>query len=85
MSKKHCKIKLINTHQAKTQLSKMLKEVEEKNVVYRICRNGKSVAELRKAVDSVNPLLTHSEIFKIEFLEDPIEPLEEEDWPLKQR
>lgn len=37
----------VNTHQAKTELSRLLREVEQGATV-RICRNGQPVAELRR-------------------------------------
>jgi antitoxin (DNA-binding transcriptional repressor) of toxin-antitoxin stability system len=37
----------VNIHQAKSSLSALLVEVEEKGEVILICRNGKPVAELR--------------------------------------
>ncbi|MCI5113361.1 MAG: type II toxin-antitoxin system Phd/YefM family antitoxin, partial [Candidatus Electrothrix sp. AW2] len=36
----------VNTHEAKTNLSKLLTLVAEKNETVKICRNGKVMAEL---------------------------------------
>lgn len=74
-------IKLINTHQAKTTLSRLVKEVEEKGTLIRICRNGKPVAELRPIEQDLDPLKLHPEISKVKFLADPTEPVDDDDWP----
>lgn len=42
----------VNVHEAKTTLSALLAEVEERGEVVLICRNGKPVAELRAYVDA---------------------------------
>lgn len=39
----------VNVHEAKTNLSSLLAKIEAKNESVIICRNGKPVAELRKA------------------------------------
>lgn len=76
-------MKTINVHQAKTTLSALLRLVEDEGEVVRIARNGRPVAELgplsHKAKKGfaweVNPKL------KAECFEDPMAPLEPEDWP----
>jgi prevent-host-death family protein len=40
-------MRAVNIHQAKSTLSALLAEVQEKGEVILICRNGKPVAELR--------------------------------------
>lgn len=40
-------MRAVNVHQAKSTLSALLAEIEEKGEVILICRNGKPVAELR--------------------------------------
>jgi antitoxin (DNA-binding transcriptional repressor) of toxin-antitoxin stability system len=71
----------VNTHEAKTKLSALLAAVEETGEVVLICRNGKPVAELRALGTSVNPLRTHPVLSLVEFLGEPTEPLDPEDWP----
>lgn len=71
---------IINTHEAKTRLSYLLKQVEEKGECVRICRNGTPVAELRPARVKANPLMLDPSL-KVRFLADPMEPLDPEDWP----
>jgi len=73
----------VNTHEAKTKLSKLLAAVEEKGEVVMICRNGKPVAELKaptKPPSSVGDL-DHS--LSVTFAPgfDPTEPASEEEWP----
>lgn len=74
-------IRLINTHQAKTELSSLVRDVEEHGSIYRVCRNGKPVAKLRPIQHTLDPLEIHPEISKVKFLADPMEPVGEEDWP----
>jgi antitoxin (DNA-binding transcriptional repressor) of toxin-antitoxin stability system len=71
----------VNTHEAKTRLSALLAMVEERGVWVRICRNGKPVADLRPVARGIDPLQQHPELMGIQFNEDPILPLAEEDWP----
>ena len=72
----------VNTHEAKSKLSKLLAAVKEKGEVVLICRNGKPVAEM-KAVRSVADRLTPDPALKVTFAPgfDPTEPATEEDWP----
>jgi len=74
-------MKVVNTHEAKTHLSRLLAAVEEKGEVVRICRNGKPVAELRPVKLVEDPLKKHPRLSKVIFHEDPMLPLSPEDWP----
>lgn len=71
-------MKNVNTHEAKTHLSRILEEVE-KGEVYIISRNGKPVAELRKRYPpkrtETDPVLS-----RITVNYDPAEPLSTEEW-----
>jgi prevent-host-death family protein len=71
----------LNIHEAKTQLSALLVQVEDHGEVVRICRNGKPVAQLtaipKRAID---PLVQHPELAG-RILYDPVEPATDEDWP----
>ena len=71
----------MNTHEAKSRLSALLAQVEEGREVVVICRNGKPVAELRKFAPAPDPLRVDAELSAIEFFEDPVAPLNPEDWP----
>ena len=71
----------LNVHEAKTQLSALLAQVEDQGEVVWICRNGKPRRQLtaipKRAVD---PLVQHPELAG-RILYDPVEPATEEDWP----
>ena len=71
----------VNTHQAKTRLSSLLAQVEEDGEIVLICRNGKPVAELRPLPAAADPLQLHPQLSDIRFHEDPMAPLDPEDWP----
>jgi antitoxin (DNA-binding transcriptional repressor) of toxin-antitoxin stability system len=71
-------MKMVNTHEAKTHLSRILEEVES-GEVYVISRNGKPVAELRKRGmpkrTKPDPILS-----KISIDYDPAEELTADEW-----
>ena len=71
----------VNTHEAKTKLSFLLRQVEEKHEKVRICRNGRPVALLVPVEAARNPLEQHAVLHGIQFVEDPSDPLAESDWP----
>ena len=71
----------INTHEAKTRLSELLADIEERGEVFVICRNGKPVAELRRVQAIVDPLRGDARLRGVVFHEDPALPLDAEDWP----
>ena len=78
----------VNTHEAKTHLSKLLAAVEEKGEVVLICRNGKPVAELaqpRRPSVEIDRLKPHPELKPLFINYDPTEPLTEEEWPSEYR
>ncbi len=73
----------VNTHEAKSRLSALLAEVEDKGEIVLICRNGKPVAELRTVSGRTagpDPLQTHPELAG-SILYDPLEPAAEDEWP----
>jgi antitoxin (DNA-binding transcriptional repressor) of toxin-antitoxin stability system len=71
-------MKSVNTHEAKTHLSRILEEVE-KGEVYIISRNGVPVAELRKRSNRPrsqrDPVLS-----RLQINYDPLEELNEDEW-----
>lgn len=71
-------MKTVNTHEAKTHLSRILEEVEH-GEVYIISRNGRPVAELRRREEAprsvVSPVLS-----KISINYDPTEELADDEW-----
>ena len=72
----------VNTHEAKTRLSALLAAVESEGEVVVICRNGKPIAELRRAKEEHrDPLRTDPELAGVVFRQNPMAPLDPEDWP----
>ena len=73
-------MKSVNVHEAKTQFSGLLAEIEAHGERIVICRNGEPVADLvphrHKVSMAPDPRLG---AFKIEY--DPIEELSDEEWP----
>ena len=71
-------MKSVNTHEAKTHLSRILEEVEH-GEVYIISRNGRPVAELRRREEAprsvVSPVLS-----RIGINYDPTEELADGEW-----
>ena len=76
---------IANTHEAEPELSSLLAQVEEQGETVLICRNGKPVAELRPLPPVADPLQVHPEISQIRFHEEPMAPLDPEDWPENER
>lgn len=75
-------MRAVNIHQAKSTLSALLAEVEEKGEVILICRNGKPVAELR-AVERKKKkrnLEPHPVLGNFVVPADIMEPLDPEDY-----
>ena len=75
----------VNTHEAKTKLSYLLSKVENERETVKICRNGKPVAVLSPVPTKPDPLKQHAELKNIQFIVDPILPLDENDWPEESR
>ena len=73
-------MKSVNVHEAKTQFSALLAEIEERGERIVICRNGEPVADLvphrRKVSMAPDPRLG---AFKIGY--DPTEELSDDEWP----
>ena len=73
-------MKMINMHEAKTRLSKVVEDIHRTGETYLICRNGEPIAELRSYQPAADPLDTDPELAVV-FHEDPSLPLDPEDWP----
>lgn len=73
----------INTHEAKTRLSELLARVEETGETFVICRNGRSIAELRPWSRPVSDRLRSLPALQPKLSEgyDPVSPLNEDEWP----
>ena len=72
-------MKIVNIHEAKTQLSALLAEVEKTGEKVLICRNGKPVADLVPHKEP-NRLEPHPLMSQIRLNYDPTEPLAEDEW-----
>ena len=73
-------MKTLNIHEAKTNLSAILKEIEENGERVVICRNGKPIADI-SAHRPVDRLKVHTELSNIQINYDTTEPLSEDEWP----
>jgi antitoxin (DNA-binding transcriptional repressor) of toxin-antitoxin stability system len=71
-------MKMVNVHEAKTQLSRILEDIE-KGESYIICRNGRPVADMvaHAARKRTTP---HPQLSKVKILYDPTESLSPEEW-----
>ncbi len=72
----------VNTHEAKSKLSALIRAIEEEGETVLICRAGKPVAELRQPTvrKVADPLKMHPELMG-KILYDPTDAAVEEDWP----
>ena len=77
-------MKTVNVHEAKTNFSSLLAQVEKSKESIVICRNGEPVADLvphpRRKRTTPHPALR-----KIKIGYDPTEPLSDEEWPRANR
>lgn len=73
---------IVNTHEAKTQLSALLRRIELYHETVRLCRNGVPIADIVPVKKAVDPMKTHMSLRKgAKILYDPTEPLNEDEWP----
>ena len=73
---------VVNTHEAKTRLSELLRLVEERSERIRVRRNGKPVAEIGPiTAPDRDPLVPNPRLAGVVFHEDPVAPLADDDWP----
>ena len=77
-------MKTVNVHDAKTRLSVLLAEVERGGKRIVICRNGKPIADLVPHHDDVS-MAPDRKLGAITIAYDPIEELDEADWPAAAR
>ena len=70
----------VNTHEAKSKLSKLLAEIEDNNEHVRICRHGRPIADLIPVKLPQDPLSQDPEL-QVEILDDPTASLDAKDWP----
>ncbi len=73
---------MVNTHEAKTQLSGLLAKIERGEEIVYICRGGKPIARLLPLVKKVSdPLSPNPDLKPLAIKEDLCAPLDEKDWP----
>ncbi len=82
------KKKQSNIYETKTNLSKIVAQVQETGEAYTICKNGKPVADIvvhgKRA--KRDPLKQHPDLVgKAKYLCDPCAPATEEMWPSEYR
>jgi antitoxin (DNA-binding transcriptional repressor) of toxin-antitoxin stability system len=70
---------IVNMHEAKSTLSKLVKAVVEDGEIVRIARDGKPVVELRPLQSGKDPLVPNP-LLKATMLGDPALPTEPEGW-----
>ncbi|MCL5261290.1 MAG: type II toxin-antitoxin system Phd/YefM family antitoxin [Gammaproteobacteria bacterium] len=59
---------LVNTHEAKTKLSKLLSMIERSGETVRICRHGAPIADLVPIIKVPNPLQRNQQLAKVNIL-----------------
>jgi prevent-host-death family protein len=77
-------VKQLNIHDAKTQFSSLVAEVEGKGERIVICRHGVPVADL-VAHQASRVTKKSAKLGGIKFHYDPTEPLSEGEWPIENR
>jgi prevent-host-death family protein len=70
----------VNVHEAKTNLSSLLAQVEDKGEPIMICRNGKPVADLVPHQPVKRNVAPHPRLSQIKINYDPTEPLTAAEW-----
>ncbi|MGF1657434.1 MAG: type II toxin-antitoxin system Phd/YefM family antitoxin [Verrucomicrobiales bacterium] len=71
----------VNIYEAKTRLSAIIANIEKTGEPVLICRNGRPVAELRKAQPLQQDPFDPDPELRVIFHRDPTLPLDPEDWP----
>ena len=70
----------INTHEAKTRFSELLARVERERETVILCLHGRPVAKLVPWPKPKDPFRPSPSLGKVVFHEDPVRPLDEEEW-----
>ncbi len=77
-------MKTVNVHEAKTNFSSLLAQLERNSEPIVICRNGEPVADLVPH-QRVNRIKPHPILGKMKIKYDPTEPVSTAEWPQKFR
>jgi prevent-host-death family protein len=77
-------MKTVNVHEAKTNFSRLLANVEDSSESFVICRNGEPVADLvpHRRASRIKP---HPVLSKIKIKYNPTETASESEWPRRFR
>jgi antitoxin (DNA-binding transcriptional repressor) of toxin-antitoxin stability system len=70
----------VNTLDAKTRLSELLRLVEEQGETVLVCRHGRPVAELRAPSPARDPFAPHPLLRQVRFTPDVDAPAEPAGW-----
>ncbi len=73
-------MQLINIHEAKSNLSKLLLLVEQNHEMVTLCRNGKPVARIVPIEECPDPLKMYPQLQGVKLHYDPTEPLSLDEW-----
>jgi len=73
-------MKTVNVHEAKTNFSKLLAQVEKTSATIVICRNGQPVADLMPHARP-SRIKTDPRLSRIKIAYDPTESLSADEWP----
>lgn len=60
----------VNTHEAKTNLSSLLAQIEENHETIRVCRNGKPIADIIPIKKALDPLKQHKKLMGVKIKYD---------------
>ncbi len=71
-------MKSVNTHEAKTRLSEILREIS-KGETYLICKNGEPIARISPYIPEKRTV-TDPVLSQISINYDPVEVLQEDEW-----
>ena len=71
---------MVSIHEAKTQLSRLLAEIKETGSSIVICNRGKPVADLTPHRQGSRKEV-HPHMSRIQLDYDPLEPLQDDEWP----
>ncbi len=75
----------VNIKDMAAELALLVESVQKNGTWIRICKNGQPVADLRPAAAVTNPLSQAPELASVSFHEDPMLPLDLEEWPAEMR
>lgn len=76
---------LFNIHDAKSNLSGLVADVETKHETVILCRSGKPVAQIVPIEPLASALKHSTRLGKIRLHYDPLEGLAADEWPLEAR